>query len=597
MNRNDLLFEYNRQKTAQNWGQKIVQAAKRDISNYYALRDEDNDFQFFSNDIILDRVLNQLESADPTTNKQYVQTLAKWYTQGATKMEDLLSRGADCLEKFELLKRRNLIEQQHRDIGLCRTFLDFQNLISNYEDILRRADPTDNTQSRVLYDDDTLTVVIPLTMEASQYFGHGTNWCTASSNYNRFYTYTDLGPLYIILIKHARIRNEKYQFHFEEGEFKDQNNQDVNLFGLAYEYPQLRSIFKEQAKKHKVIGLMYDVTPQQYSAVSTEAYRSFNIDDKFKIVMMQTAEKCLITHWKQNKNFEIIVPQDLVDKARGRLVNILEDSTAEQLIGKLLENSRHHRNALYNENEFYDLLNEAVQDTIRLYNNAFSDAMNMIDEHIEQVDGSDSDVKMEFYLGVEHDFTERMAPYMLNILRDSVIEELDKITKTVNEEVVDATDLFKKRKEAAKKKERRLKDRWGFDLETEWEKAQQQYEIEHDIEEEMERIDRYPNRVFSKDRLLLRPLSHHYVKDVNIINVLKWSMGWKGKKAMAEEYIRANVDKIIETLKEQIEMMDRLKIRVVVIKMPGPWLGLTKFNNQLLGYKDSIKFFEGFRST
>jgi len=55
--------------------------------------------------------------------------------------------------------------------------------------------------------------------------GSGTEWCTAtgkSSNY--FNKYIDEGPLYIFMKPGS---DEKYQFHFESGQFMDKDDQSI----------------------------------------------------------------------------------------------------------------------------------------------------------------------------------------------------------------------------------------------------------------------------------------------------------------------------------------------------------------------------------
>jgi hypothetical protein len=53
--------------------------------------------------------LVDLEKADPTPNKNYVPRLIQWWLAGE-KMEDLTSTIADSLEKFHILKQKNLLK-------------------------------------------------------------------------------------------------------------------------------------------------------------------------------------------------------------------------------------------------------------------------------------------------------------------------------------------------------------------------------------------------------------------------------------------------------------------------------------------------------
>ena len=49
-------------------------------------------------------ILEKLEASDPTTNKGYVQWLARLYINGETSLEDIESTVADYLDKFHKLK-------------------------------------------------------------------------------------------------------------------------------------------------------------------------------------------------------------------------------------------------------------------------------------------------------------------------------------------------------------------------------------------------------------------------------------------------------------------------------------------------------------
>ena len=55
--------------------------------------------------------------------------------------------------------------------------------------------------------------------------GSGTEWCTATGNTSSYFKqYIDQGPLYIFMKPGS---DEKYQFHFESGQFMDKNDQSV----------------------------------------------------------------------------------------------------------------------------------------------------------------------------------------------------------------------------------------------------------------------------------------------------------------------------------------------------------------------------------
>jgi hypothetical protein len=111
--------------------------------------------------------------------------------------------------------------------------------------------PQDEKDVIVLYKGRYGTLLVPITQEASCRYGKGTKWCTAStspSQTNRFSYYNSMGPLYIWIDK---TDDKKYQFHFENLEFRDML--DVSLPKpkiLEFRnHPVLKELFVDGEKK------------------------------------------------------------------------------------------------------------------------------------------------------------------------------------------------------------------------------------------------------------------------------------------------------------------------------------------------------------
>ena len=64
---------------------------------------------------------------------------------------------------------------------------------------------------KILDTEECISDSTPHTMEAAQYYGKGTRWCTSAINDNQFDYYNEKGPLHIIIDKST---NEKFQIHF-----------------------------------------------------------------------------------------------------------------------------------------------------------------------------------------------------------------------------------------------------------------------------------------------------------------------------------------------------------------------------------------------
>jgi len=205
-----LLVEYRRDTTAQNFGQKII-----------ARGEGDN----------LDAILAQMESADPTPNKQYTQWIARRYIAGDFLLEDLPVVN-QYLVKF--IESRKLIQNKDINAYSLRTLKE---LIQG----IYKSDAEDNNEkdvtglypvlpdTRVLYNGPEGQLVIPLTVKASQALqkiGRAAEWCTADSRApTHFPKYTRKGPLYIWIDRSG----DKLQFHFPSEQYMDRFDNKLGL--------------------------------------------------------------------------------------------------------------------------------------------------------------------------------------------------------------------------------------------------------------------------------------------------------------------------------------------------------------------------------
>ena len=147
----EFLREYNRDITKQKLGDRLVAASQRD-------RQQD-----------IDTILAELETMDPTANKQYVLWLANQYIKGLFRLEDK-PRVKDVLEKF--IKARSRLPE--KDIGryTFHSLEDEMDKIYNVE--LKPQQTADEPKTfevpknvKVLYNGPLGLLAIPLTKEAS----------------------------------------------------------------------------------------------------------------------------------------------------------------------------------------------------------------------------------------------------------------------------------------------------------------------------------------------------------------------------------------------------------------------------------------------
>jgi len=250
MRAREFLLEYNRQKTEQNYGDKIVMIARRDPTIPQQVRKQADNLQ------LIDIVISQLEKADPTKNKEYTQGLAKIYANGGLKMEDASSTLADYLTKFHKLKVKRMIPPPYNDFLRYAKVSDMMDVVDQLPDPDQDKKEVDKGTAVEYYNDEQIRVIVPKDEAAACYYGQGTRWCTAVKTNNMFDGYNRSGPLYIVIPKHPRHPGEKYQIHFEDGQCMNEEDDSENLADIADWYPSIRKAFAKQGKEFGLLGLM-----------------------------------------------------------------------------------------------------------------------------------------------------------------------------------------------------------------------------------------------------------------------------------------------------------------------------------------------------
>jgi hypothetical protein len=263
-NTRDILIEYSRAKTAEMVGDKIIQALATDApllgpANLATIqkRVQRGLWLWRSEDLQtwIKEVLSFIENADPTTNKQYTPWLARMYARGDVKLEDLNRQ--DVLRIYDLGKKRKLIEPEHSDINRFKTYRDFENMMfDNYDfDAIEKniKKEEEKGKSTKVYEDGTVTVIVPEDVAAACRYGKGTRWCTsATRGENYFDRYNSRGKLYILIPETPNHVGEKYQLHFPSGQFMDENEQEVFLSGLlSNRFPGLIPFFEKHEPRIK----------------------------------------------------------------------------------------------------------------------------------------------------------------------------------------------------------------------------------------------------------------------------------------------------------------------------------------------------------
>ena len=239
MRARQFIFEYNQQATAQRFGDKLLLSAKKDfspeIASVFNLLHTEKELDPNTKTNALITIMQAIEAADPTKNKEYTVFLAKMYAQGGwgAKIEDLESKVKPALEKFHLLKLKKKIPAPRNDIMRYSDLADFVAVVDEYPDPEEKKQ-VDKGTAKTVFENDSVRIVVPEDQNAACYYGQGTRWCTAAkTSTNYFNHYSKDGKLYILLPKQPKHEGEKYQLHFPSEQFMDENDYGVeNIVNL-----------------------------------------------------------------------------------------------------------------------------------------------------------------------------------------------------------------------------------------------------------------------------------------------------------------------------------------------------------------------------
>ena len=129
-----------------------------------------------------------------------------------------------------------------------------------------------------VYEDSKWAIYIPKTYAASCKLGQGTSWCTASTESDYYYNmYKDEygGDYYIVISKSNP--NEKYQFHFESGQFMDAKDVEIDIDKFFRNNPQVQKFFADLHKdaiKELIVDGKITIPVSEFMELYRENYHS-----------------------------------------------------------------------------------------------------------------------------------------------------------------------------------------------------------------------------------------------------------------------------------------------------------------------------------
>jgi hypothetical protein len=256
----DILLEYDVNRTLQRYGEPLLNRLTSEMQDIYVQalwRNADSSARaevakpnaaFLSPEqlqqvrkIIARKFIERIEEYDPSPNKQFMSWLLSRYINGGIRRFEDFAKAREFLGKHMQLRQSGYFKRHpdanaaFGDIGRFQTLSDLGEFIISVEPELAKsnsqkereleAEMIKDHEVQIIYDDVDWKVVIPLSERAACFYGRNTQWCTAAKDSNQFSYYDAEGPLYVILQKAT---NRRWQFHFETGQFMDENDRSID---------------------------------------------------------------------------------------------------------------------------------------------------------------------------------------------------------------------------------------------------------------------------------------------------------------------------------------------------------------------------------
>ncbi len=232
------------------------------------------------------QIIDHIAQHDPSPKKTNTQWMVDQYRKKNYLMKDLpkIKSNLDHFEKHKL-------KLANKDIGSYKTPQHLQDAVVPHTGI------DTGHGSYLIHNNNGLSVHRIETHQGACHHGTGTDWCTSKKNsvgLGHFDHYNAKGPLYIVHDQHS---GGKYQFHFENDEFRDVGDNIKTLPEVVNKIPELRNVqeFKNHPSKHRV---EFEHPHETHQRVDKEL-------DKALAVHKDIRKKQLLSDIHQNMAYDI----------------------------------------------------------------------------------------------------------------------------------------------------------------------------------------------------------------------------------------------------------------------------------------------------
>jgi len=163
------------------------------------------------------------------TSNKYYRWLIKLYNDKKLKLEDLY-KAEKYLKTFDEFKHKF----KGIDIFKLESLPELFLLVKDYiqEEVINEDERKYIGQFKEVFENNTYRIIIPLTLEASKYFGRNTEWCTLNTDMFKKYTKKQ-NPNEItknnLYIFYTEDLDKRLQFHFKSRQFMNKNDDEIDI--------------------------------------------------------------------------------------------------------------------------------------------------------------------------------------------------------------------------------------------------------------------------------------------------------------------------------------------------------------------------------
>jgi hypothetical protein len=358
-------------------------------------------YAMYYSDIAQD-VYTEIISADPTTpvkdgSAQKLGAYSKWlltlYRSKRLKTEDLY-KATEYLTLFDMHKVQLKRDGAETDITRYKTLPELFNVVrglpqshkpkgavTDETELVTNRYYIDRGEAKIVHEDDSCFLVEINSLEASKFYGTGSEWCT--QNPDMYKHYSDMSPLYILIFKqtlnHVSDPERRLQLHFSSLQFMDMS--DLALQGrLPVESKVLHKWFATKKVEAMIEGNM-EYSDFDYAESDAGYYLWLLDEEECSLLDSDLLERFAFYIVVDNNEYYFDIPPYLYDllsrKAQRKLLQKLSegnDAMVHRLFPALSnEDKREYTVALYNyiiknqDTEYVDG-NVLPEDSIRFLN-------------------------------------------------------------------------------------------------------------------------------------------------------------------------------------------------------------------------------------